>query len=366
MSREIQSRTGLALVMLLVLCGVSGVSATVVIEPILDASGAGVYVVEMEGALAGATSTIDVLLSNAELEENPLLPALVDASARGVRVRVLLDQSDWSADITEDNLPTIAWLNENGVEARFDDPTVTTHAKLVIIDDRITILGSTNWNRYALTTHVQANVRIDDERIAGTFSEYFQRLWTDRLVAGGVRLESTVTAGDKPTIIALPDTDDTALYGHVLLDLLRRAEASIHVVMYRMSTYSGYADSLSNGIADALVSAVRRGVDVRVLLDDCSYYEDSARANLASAIVLYQGGVNVRFDEPGETTHAKLVIVDGESVLIGSTNWNYYALERNVEASVALLRMPDVAEMFEAFFAELWAASRSTAGGEAE
>jgi len=334
----------------------------IVVEPILDLPDARAYVRVVEDALAAATSTVDVLLSNAEMEENPLVPLLVDARSRGVRVRVMLDESDWAEDITEDNRPTLLWLAENGVEARFDDPSVTTHAKLLVIDERVTILGSTNWNRYALSSHVQANVRIESEGVAAAYSEYFERLWTGRLPAGSVRLDDPTTAGEGASVIALPDTDETVLYGRVLLDLLERATTSIHVVMYRMSTYPGYADSLSNRIADALIDAVRRGLDVRVLLDDCDYYEESAEANLASAIVLYQGGVNVRLDSPNTTTHAKLVIVDGESVMVGSTNWNYYALERNVEASVALLRVPEVAAMYEAFFAAVWSEGLSIVG----
>jgi phosphatidylserine/phosphatidylglycerophosphate/cardiolipin synthase-like enzyme len=115
-----------------------------------------------------------------------------------------------------------------------------------------------------------------------------------------------------------------------------------------------------------LVDAVGRGLDVRVVLDDCAFYPDSQRANLEAALMLHFQGVPVRLDAPDVTTHAKLLIVDGASVLLGSTNWNYYSLEKNVEAGIALLGAPDVAAPFEAFFESLWASGRPLLASEGD
>jgi phosphatidylserine/phosphatidylglycerophosphate/cardiolipin synthase-like enzyme len=128
--------------------------------------------------------------------------------------------------------------------------------------------------------------------------------------------------------------------------------------LYRVSIYPQYQDSLSNALVDAVAAAAGRGLDVRVLIDDCRLYADSADANLAAALVFRERGVPVRFDDPAETTHAKLVIIDGETVVLGSTNWNYYSLERNVETNVALIGIPEVAAPYEAFFESLWCAGR--------
>ena len=131
--------------------------------------------------------------------------------------------------------------------------------------------------------------------------------------------------------------------------------------MYRMSYYSGYGDSLANDLLQALIDAANRGLDVKVLLDDCAYYADSAAANLTSALVLQQRGVEVRFDDPGLTTHTKLVVIDGQTVVLGSTNWNYYALQQNCEIAMAFVHLPEVAAAFETFFQSLWATGRDIA-----
>jgi phosphatidylserine/phosphatidylglycerophosphate/cardiolipin synthase-like enzyme len=326
--------------------------------PLVDRPGACRYCEVVAEVFAAARTSIDLLLSNAQLEENPLWETLLAAAARGVRIRVLLDASDWSPSITEKNRPAITFLNEHGIDARFDDPAVTTHAKLAIVDREIVVLGSTNWNHYAFTEQEQANVRVEDRTVGDVFSEYFDRLWAGTLSPGGIVFTYDPLDTPEPLLIPIPDTVDTAHYADLLLELLHRAERSIHVAMYRISYYPAYRGSLSNEILAALIDAAGRGLDVKVLMDDCAFYPDSAEANLEAALYLYLHGIDVRRDDPSDTMHAKLVIIDGETVLLGSTNWNYYALEQNNEADLALVRLPEIACVYEQYFRMLWEAGR--------
>jgi phosphatidylserine/phosphatidylglycerophosphate/cardiolipin synthase-like enzyme len=362
MFRAIQCRTANACWSLIIVLGVTALSSgpsPSVIEAVIDREGACHYCTAVRAALVAAQSSIDLLLGDAELEGNPLWDDLVAAHERGVSVRVLLDRSDWAPAITEKNRPTIEYLSERGIEARFDDPEITLHAKLVIVDRETVILGSSNWNRYAFTDQEQTNIRIRDERVAGVYVEYFDRLWEERLAPGGIALPSEDVDRGTATIIPLPDGDETALYASLLLELLPGATRSVHVLMYRLSVYPGFYGSLTNEVIGALVAAAGRGLDVRVLIDDCRFYPDSAEANLISALYLYEHGIDVRFDAPTETTHAKLVVIDGDSVLLGSTNWNYYSMEKNVEANVAVLHAPEVAALYDGYFEILWSEGRA-------
>jgi phosphatidylserine/phosphatidylglycerophosphate/cardiolipin synthase-like enzyme len=329
-------------------------TSTAVLTPLIDRPGTSAYCDAVAAAMEDASSSIDLLLSSADVTGVPLWDSVIAASDRGVSVRVLLDASDWAPDITADNQRVVSYLTGHGIECRFDDPGVTTHAKMAVLDRTVVVLGSSNWNKYAFLEHEQTNVMIEDAEVGGAFSEYFDRLWEARLPVDGVEIDFDAALSDEPAIVPLPDGPETALYAALLLKLLPRARRSVHVAMYRVSVYPNYPGSLANELVDGLISAARRGLDVRILIDDCRYYADSADANLASAITLYQQGIEVRFDGPEETTHVKLVVIDGESVVLGSTNWNYYSLEQNVEANVGLLRIPQVAEAFEAYFEILW------------
>lgn len=330
-------------------------SATLTILPLVGPPDDAVYCQTIVQAISESTDTIDVLLSSVSTADNPVLPALVEAAGRGVEVRVLLDASDWAPEITAKNQVALTYFLENGIQAMFDDPAVTLHAKLLVIDREIAVLGSTNWNRYAFTEHRQADILVEEPSIAMFFGEYFETLWSGALADIELSVALPDDFGVAPAVLPLGDLPESASYAQVLLDLLETAEQSIYVSMYRISVYTGYADSLANEITDALINAAGRGLDVKVMLDDCAFYAESAEANLMSAIYLHQRGIEVRLDEPAETTHTKLVVIDGRTVLLGSTNWNYYSLERNCETNIALVNLPGVAEAYGVWFQMLWA-----------
>jgi phosphatidylserine/phosphatidylglycerophosphate/cardiolipin synthase-like enzyme len=343
----------IAFVVLLLYVWGGGFAQTLVL-PVIDRPGRSIYYDCAREAFAEAENSIDLLLSVARLEDNPLWDGLLAATARGIKVRVLLDESDWAPGITEENRATMNFLHKNSIETRFDSPGTTTHAKLVIVDRRLVILGSSNWNYHSLNDQEQANVLIDDVQLGAAFADYFDRLWATQLPADGVSLEYPPLSSEESMLIPIPETADTANYAAILLNLLDTAEHSIHVVMYRISHYPNYQQSLANEILTSLIAAAGRGVDVKVLADDCSFYPASAEANLEAALYLHLHGVEVRLDDPGMTTHAKLVVVDQRSVLLGSTNWNYYSLEKNNEVDIALLNLPRIADHYERFFQSVW------------
>ena len=158
MNRRAQRWAMGGVVFLLLLAEGIPLFAKTFVRPVIDRPGECLYCRCVKEAFGAAERSIDLLLADAQLSDNPLWEDLVVAAKRGVQVRVLLDASDWSPSITEKNRPTIEFLRENGIEARFDNPSVTTHAKLVVVDRRVVILGSSNWNRYAFTDQEQANV----------------------------------------------------------------------------------------------------------------------------------------------------------------------------------------------------------------
>ncbi len=336
-------------------------SDQITVLPLVGSAESAVYRESVLAALSEADESVEVMLSSVSVEENPLLPALADAVSRGVRVRALIDASDWAPEITARNMPALEYLRSQGVDVRFDSPEVTLHAKLVIVDQETVILGSSNWNHYAFTEHRQSDILVTCPQTAAFYGEYFEIVWSGRLDARSIELDPSRSLEGPQTILPLADLPGSVTYARVVLNLLHSATQSVHVAMYRMTYYPGYAESLSNQLMDALIRAAARGLDVKVLIDDCAFYPDSADANLAAAIRLAQHGIEVRLDAAEVTTHAKLIIVDGRSTVLGSTNWNYYALERNCETAIAFLNIPEVAHPFERFFNQLWSEGRALA-----
>ncbi|MBP7653631.1 hypothetical protein KA977_09430 [Candidatus Dependentiae bacterium] len=107
---------------------------------------------------------------------NKLLNALISAEARGVKVRVMMEQSDYNDLINKYNYEVAEYLKENKIEVRFDPLKEITHAKLLIVDD-IVVLGSTNWGYGAMMQYNEANLLVKTDITASFFNDYFEKLW---------------------------------------------------------------------------------------------------------------------------------------------------------------------------------------------
>ena len=126
-----------------------------------------------------------------------------------------------------------------------------------------------------------------------------------------------------------------AAYFPVLLDKIRTAGKSIDLVMY-LWKISAAPGSKSSELIRALGEARRRGIGIRVILENSGYDEELNRANRETAERLAQEGIIAFFDAAGVTTHAKLAVIDQRFCLIGSHNLTQSALGRNREISIIL------------------------------
>ncbi len=113
-----------------------------------------------------------------------------------------------------------------------------------------------------------------------------------------------------------------------IMDLIKNAETSIKVVMYNVTWYEKYPDSPSNRIIKLLCDAVRKKIEVTVILNRDKKQGYITNDNKAAALILKNSGVRILYDPLDQTTHAKLLIIDNRYVVVGSFNWSYYSLEK--------------------------------------
>lgn len=130
----------------------------------------------------------------------------------------------------------------------------------------------------------------------------------------------------------------------VLLGLVGSARESVDVLLYQFSY---------TPLQDALVDASNRGVLVRVVLDP------QVESNLFTAEKLALSGVSVRWaSREFASTHAKVLVVDGDTVFVGSTNWSRHAMKLNREAAVVVSSVA-VAQRFLSVFESDWGSATS-------
>jgi phosphatidylserine/phosphatidylglycerophosphate/cardiolipin synthase-like enzyme len=104
-----------------------------------------------------------------------------------------------------------------------------------------------------------------------------------------------------------------------------------------------------NAIAQALIRAHQRGVEVRVLLD-----RKSQSSNRYVMDVLSDAQIELRQDGKHAIAHNKVMVIDRTIVITGSFNFTNSASTRNAE-NFLVLRSADLAEKYSQQWQHHWA-----------
>jgi len=107
-----------------------------------------------------------------------------------------------------------------------------------------------------------------------------------------------------------------------------------------------------NGIAQALLRAHARGVQVKVLLDAKT---DSTNRYVTELLQAQQ--IPLRLDGGHAIAHNKVIVVDGELVITGSFNFTNSAQTRNAE-NLLVLKSSGLAESYKVNWQTHWSHSR--------
>ena len=153
------------------------------------------YFPKVKEALAKAKSSIYMMMYLVNFDEkskkslvNQLVDELVNANKRGVKVKVILDQNinyinlgagngDWESEAKND--PLFLYLKKNGIEVYYDNIFITTHSKVMIIDEEIVIVGSANWTMSSLKRNWEGTCLIRSKEIAKEFLKDFASIPID-------------------------------------------------------------------------------------------------------------------------------------------------------------------------------------------
>jgi len=161
----------------------SGARVTPVIAP--DTS----YLIQ--DLLNNAQETIDIeqayITNESATALNPYLGAAINASRRGVHVRVLLDSYWYNVEDTKDNDEMAALINRVAaaerlpLEGRIADIESNNlekiHNKGVIVDNRSVLVSSINWNDNSPNFNREAGVIIEHPAAARYFKNVFEDDW---------------------------------------------------------------------------------------------------------------------------------------------------------------------------------------------
>ena len=264
-----------------------------------------------------------------------ILGAIKAAAARGVQVRVLLD------DEIPNNATVMAELRAAAVDAKLDGAKVRTHVKLMRSEQGF-VVGSTNLSQSSLQYNNETNFLVRDATANALMAQYFAALWKSPTT-----LKKVATAAD-PNVAVYSDGG----YRGVVQPLIQAAQTRILLCTYGMNT----DDKDVQAVLADVGAAVKRGVQVRAVLDQSpADFGGDPTINADAGKYLKTLGVSVRVDANTVITHAKFIVVDG-TVVLGSNNWGYGGFNGYHEAGVRTSLGSAVAAVV-AYWDKLWAAS---------
>ena len=101
-----------------------------------------------------------------------VIQALLNAHARGVKIRVLLDAVGALSAYSKHDI-----LRSAGIPVKVENWGGKMHMKSMIVDKKIILVGSTNWTNTAAHTNDENLLVIYNEHLAQVFSLEFERLY---------------------------------------------------------------------------------------------------------------------------------------------------------------------------------------------
>lgn len=144
------------------------------------------------------------------------------------------------------------------------------------------------------------------------------------LVLCGCTLQSKAPAKSKPPSVSSGSGCSWQVYfspnggcTDAIIRTLNGAKTSVLVQAYSFT---------SAPIAKALLNAQKRGVGIKVILDD-----SNVTAKYSAADFLRNSGIPTWIDSKHAIAHNKIMIIDGATVITGSFNFTKAAEQRNAE-----------------------------------
>ncbi|MDP9370231.1 MAG: phospholipase D-like domain-containing protein [Chloroflexota bacterium] len=252
------------------------------------------------------------------LSDEEILQALERAQARGVAVRVIMEEHPFGGAGGEERV--FARLEQADIAVRWSNPAFRlSHIKTFVIDAEVAIIMNQNLTKTSFTGNREFGAITTRPREVAQAAAIFEADW-----------RRTAEPPDGPLVVS-PTTSR-----RTLLNIIEGATTSIDI----------YAEVVRDEeIVAALEQAPSRGVTVRLIVSNDSEENDRGREERAR---LAARGVQVRLAR-GLYVHAKMVLVDGKRAFVGSQNFTTASLDLNRELGILLNDRITIARLARTF-----------------
>lgn len=272
----------------------------------------------LDGPLVAAidAARVSVHVAVYSLSLHDVRQALIRAYRRGVDVRIVMES---------DNLDSAGpqALKDAGIPLLGDRQQGLMHNKFMVVDGSDVWTGSMNFTSNGAYSDNNGLVHIRSTELAQDYEAEFSEMFVDDRFgpdAGSRSPNPHVTVYGTPIDVYFSPDDHVQ---QALLQLLDSAKSSIYFLAYSFT-----ADPLGEAIRRAAAAGVR----VAGVMD-----EDQVHSNVGSEFDKFRAaGLDVRLDGNAGEMHHKLMIIDGNILVIGSYNFTASAETTNDENLIVI------------------------------
>ncbi len=261
-----------------------------------------------------------ILLEVYTLTDAAIINALKQKALAGIPVKVVVDSK--ASPLAKKQLgPAVSTLRRT--------PAGLMHLKILVIDDAQVWIGSANMTYDSMKTHGNIITAMTNPALAATLR---QRI--DATPASGPAPHTPTIYfsqnGQNGELWFLPNPDQGL---DRLIKAIHGAKKQIRIAMFT------WTHPL---LTAAVISAHKRGVDVRVVID--SYQGKGAGAEVVQK--LKKAKVKTSLSHSDGLLHYKMLIVDDDTLVCGSANWTRAAFKHNDDCLLFLFPLTDSQNQF--------------------
>lgn len=272
-----------------------------------------------------------VYVSCYDIDNKGIINALVNASSRGIDVKVVVEASNRN-NYTDFKFP------KSGIKVIYDMNSALMHDKFIIVDGYCIMTGSTNFTENGLKKNSNNTLIIFSNVIAqyymDEFSEQFYDLNFGKKFTQNTGISTVKLKTGDFDVYFTPEDD----FRSEIVDLIDNAVSNINVMIFTFTDQE---------IADALIRAENRGVKVRTIMET---YQASSQWSVYNSI---KNEFDVVLDKNPDTFHYKTMIIDNEIIITGSFNFTNAAQEKNDENAL-VIHSSKIAESYNNEFEKLY------------
>lgn len=281
-----------------------------------------------------------------------ILKILLEKAEEGVQVRVLYDDFGCMLNLPPKYDRYLETLNPNVRAVSFNKvvPIFTVkmnnrdHRKILVVDGKVAFTGGVNLADEYINKKTRfgywkdTGIKVTGDAVSSftlQFFNLFNAVRDDKEDIKAYLLPPTNDTREDVKILPYDDSplDAISVGETVYLDLIHRAEKFVYI-------FTPYL-VLDDSMREALCLASLRGVDVRIVTPGIPDKKMIYRLTRANYGLLMQAGVKIYEYTPG-FIHAKSMLCDGESAVVGTINLDYRSLYLHFENAVYFTRVDAV------------------------